>query len=122
MCERLWWQHLLQAEVRLRAGGATPPPLLDCGALGAMRDAWLAQQHTSFYQVPNRLAPWPTLAQPSPNPWQTPGQPSADPQPTDRLPTSADTQRLQPCATKAATPHSPGCSPAHPPCMRFATR
>ena len=57
MCERRRWQHLLQAEARLRAGGATPPPLLDCGALGAMRDAWLAQQHTSFYQVPHRLAP-----------------------------------------------------------------
>ena len=74
MCERLWRQHLTQAEVRLRAGGATPPPLLDCGALGAMRDAWLAQQHTSFYQV---LAALP-LGQPSPNPWPTPGRPLAD--------------------------------------------
>ena len=83
------WQLIPQAEARLRAGGATPPPLLDCRALGAMRDTWLAQQHTSFYQVLDSLPrgcspvqPKPTLAQPSPNPCPTLAQPLPNPCPT----------------------------------------
>ena len=48
-------RHLAHAEARLRLGGAAPPPLLDCRALGAMRDAWLAQQHTAFYKVLDTL-------------------------------------------------------------------
>ena len=63
-------RHLAHAEARLRLGGAAPPPLLDCRALGAMRDAWLAQQHTAFYKVLDTLIRTLTLTKPnsSPNP------------------------------------------------------
>ena len=74
-------RHLAHAEARLRLGGAAPPPLLDCRALGAMRDAWLAQQHTAFYKVLDTLILIRTLTLTNPNSNPNPN-PKPHPTPT----------------------------------------